>query len=139
MNPQITMFGQTAAPVIADNGAQIATSTTASRAAAVSPEAVAAADAAARRWRSVEEGPAPAGSDRHRRMFSQVMRETFNPYKPAVIPWPVLDPEARQRLVSLPIWDTAVQVEGRARLRIRSFTRTVEDPVVRDALDLMGF
>ncbi|TSD82844.1 ferritin-like domain-containing protein [Mycobacterium sp. KBS0706] len=102
-------------------------------------EAVAAADAAARRWRFDEDGAAPAGSDRHKRMFSQVMRETFNPYKPAVIPWPVLDPEAQQRLVSLPIWDTAVQVEGRARLRIRSYARTVQDPAVREALELMGF
>jgi len=103
------------------------------------PEAVAAADAAARHWRFAEDGPAPAGSDRHKRMLTQVMRETFNPYKPAVIPWPVLDPEARQRLVSLPIWDTAVQVEGRARLNIRSFARMVQDSAVREALELMGF
>ena len=102
-------------------------------------EAVAAADAAARHWRLDEDGAASAGSDRHKRMFSQVLRETFNPYKPAVIPWPVLDPEARQRLISLPIWDTAVQVEGRARLRIRSYALTVQDPPVREALELMAF
>lgn len=139
MNPQIVTLGQPAASAIGDSGAQIATSTTAVRAAAATPEAVAAADAAARHWRFAEDRPAPAGSDRHRRMFSQMMRETFNPYKPAVIPWPVLDPEARQRLISLPIWDTAVQVEGRARLCIRSFARSVQDPAVREALELMGF
>ncbi|MGK9236038.1 ferritin-like domain-containing protein [Inquilinus limosus] len=108
-------------------------------AAAATPEAVAAADAAARRWRFAEDGPARPGSDRHKRMLSRVMRETFNPYKPAVIPWPVLDPEARQRLITLPIWDTAVQTEGRAKMRIRSFARTVQDPAVREAVELMAF
>jgi len=58
------------------------------------------------------------GDDAYRAMFSRMLLATFNPYQPAVIDWPVLDPEARQRLISLPIWDSAVQTEGRARLRI---------------------
>jgi hypothetical protein len=72
-------------------------------------------------------------------MFARMLLDTFNPYKPAVIEWPKLDPEARQRLISLPIWDIAVQTEGRARLRILSYARTIEDKVLREAFELMGF
>ncbi len=45
----------------------------------------------------------------------------------------------RARLVGLPIWNIAVQTEGRARLRILSYSRTVQDDTLRDALELMGF
>ena len=68
-----------------------------------------------------------------------MLLDTFNPYKPAVIEWPALDAEARQRLISLPIWDIAVQTEGRARLRILSYARAVADPPLRQALDAHGF
>ena len=44
-----------------------------------------------------------------------MLLDTFNPYKPAVIDWPKLDAAARERLVSLPIWDIAVQTEGKAQ------------------------
>jgi len=72
-------------------------------------------------------------------MFSRMLLDTFNPYKPAVLKWPELEPEARERLVSLPIWNIAVQTEGRARLRVLSYARTVRDPLLRQAFDLMGF
>lgn len=72
-------------------------------------------------------------------MFSRMLLDTFNPYKPAVIDWPVLEPEARERLIALPIWDIAVQTEGRARLRIRSYARRVLDALLREALELMAF
>jgi hypothetical protein len=42
------------------------------------------------------------------------------------------------RVTSLPIWDIAVQTEGRASIRVESFARTVEDPLLRSALDLDG-
>ncbi|HTW29779.1 MAG TPA: ferritin family protein [Acetobacteraceae bacterium] len=99
----------------------------------------AAADHASRFWRFAEAGPVRMGDDRHRRMLARVLLDTFNPYKPAVIRWPELAPDARQRLVSLPIWDIAVQTEGRARLRIRSFSRQVRDPLLREAFELMAF
>ena len=56
---------------------------------------------------------------------------TFNPYKPAIIDWPVLDAEARERLVSLPIWDIAVQTEGKARQRMLSYAASLADPLAR--------
>jgi hypothetical protein len=98
-----------------------------------------AADHAARNWRYASSRRIHLGDDEHRSMFAHMLLDTFNPYKPAVIEWPKLDPEARQRLISLPIWDIAVQTEGRARLRILSYARTIEDQQLREALELMGF
>ena len=55
------------------------------------------------------EGPVRIGSDAHKVLFCRTLLDTFNPYKPAVIDWPTLDDETRDRLVKLPIWDIAVQ------------------------------
>ena len=57
-----------------------------------------------------------------------MLLDTFNPYKPAVIDWPKLDAEARDRLVSLPIWDIAVQTEGRASLSVLTYA-AVTSPI----------
>ncbi|MGC8469525.1 MAG: ferritin-like domain-containing protein [Acetobacteraceae bacterium] len=100
---------------------------------------IAAADHASRCWDFPEPGRIRRGSPAQRTMFSRMLIETFNPYKPSVIAWPVLDDAAKQRLTSLPIWDIAVQTEGRARLRMLSFARTVRDPLVREALELNGW
>jgi hypothetical protein len=101
--------------------------------------AVAAADEAARFWTFPTGGRLPPGKDEHKAMFCRMLLETFNPYKPAVIAWPELDTQARARLVNLPIWDIAVQTEGRARLRMLSYARTATDPLVRQALELNGW
>ena len=100
---------------------------------------VAEADRAARIWQGAEKGPVRLGSDMHRAMFSQMLLDTFNPYKPAVIDWPALDDEARNRLVSLPIWDIAVQTEGKAKLRVMTYADEVSDPLLRKAVELNGF
>ena len=100
---------------------------------------IAAADTAARHWGYPEPGPVTPGEEKHMRMLSRMLLDTFNPYKPAVIDWPVLDAEARARVTSLPIWDIAVQTEGRAGLRVKSFAATVQMQPLREAFDLMGF
>ncbi|AJX34910.1 hypothetical protein BG90_5025 [Burkholderia oklahomensis C6786] len=76
------------------------------------------------------------GSDTHKQMFCRMLLDTHNPYKPAVIDWPPLEPEALRRLTSLPIWDIAVQTEGRASIRVATFASTVRDPLLREALDM---
>jgi hypothetical protein len=48
----------------------------------------------------------------------------------------VLDPEARNRLTALPIWDIAVQTEGRASIRVSTYATTVQDPLLREAIDM---
>jgi len=84
-------------------------------------------------------GPIRFGSDAHKTLFCRTLLDTFNPYKPAVIDWPKLDSEARDRLVSLPIWDIAVQTEGRARLHVATYAATISDPLLRKAIELNAF
>lgn len=95
-----------------------------------------AAEENTRQWHSRVDGIFSPGSDIHRREVCRMFRETFNPYRPAVLNWPVLAPEALQRIVSLPIWDIAVQTEGKARLRMAAYAKTLSDPDMRNALAL---
>lgn len=89
-----------------------------------------------RRWQSRLDGPLVPGTDRHRIETCRMFRDTFNPYRPAVLDWPALEPETLRRIVSLPIWDIAVQTEGKARLRMAAYAKTLPDPDMRDALAL---
>jgi hypothetical protein len=84
-------------------------------------------------------GPIRLGTDAHKALFCRTLLDTFNPYKPAVIDWPKLDSEARNRLVELPIWDIAVQTEGRARLNVASYAAVTQDPLLRKAIELNAF
>jgi hypothetical protein len=85
------------------------------------------------------EGPIKVGSEAHKLLFCRTLLNTFDPYKPAVIDWPKLDAEPLSRLVSLPIWDIAVQTEGRARLNVASYAAVTADPLLRKAIELNAF
>jgi hypothetical protein len=98
--------------------------------------AIDAAEQNTRQWHSQVDGPLGPGSDVHRREVCRMFRETFNPYRPSVLDWPTLEPEALQRIISLPIWDIAVQTEGKARLRMAAYAKTLSDPDMRNALAL---
>lgn len=101
--------------------------------------AVRAADRAARIWNADEPGPIAVGSEAHKAAFCRMLLETHNPYKPSIIDWPVLDAEARERLVNLPIWEIAVQTEGKARLRVLSYAAMVDDTLLQQAVELDAF
>lgn len=88
---------------------------------------------------TLPEGPVRPGSEAHKVLFCRTLLDTHNPYKPAVIDWPKLDDEARGRLTSLPIWDIAVQTEGRARLNVATYAATIRDPLLRKAVELDAF
>jgi hypothetical protein len=88
---------------------------------------------------SIPEGPIRIGSEAHKHLFCRTLLDSFNPYKPAVIDWPKLDPQVRDRLTSLPIWDIAVQTEGRARLNVASYAAVTCDPLLRRAIELNAF
>ena len=60
---------------------------------------VEAADRAAREWKASGVDPIPPGSDAHKVAFCRMLLDTHNRYKPAIIDWPTLEPEARDRLV----------------------------------------
>jgi hypothetical protein len=114
-------------------GLQLATDRT------TDPALIAAADHASRHWVSSEPGRIRPGSEAHKLMATRMFRETFNPYKPTIIDWPNLGAEEQARLVSLPIWDIAVQTEGKARIRMASYANSLSDPAWRGALELNGW
>ena len=101
--------------------------------------AVRAADRAARIWAADEPGPIAVGSEAHKAAFCRMLLDTHNPYKPSIIDWPALDDAARERLVNLPIWDIAVQTEGKARLRVLSYAKRIDDRLLQQAIELDGF
>jgi hypothetical protein len=96
-------------------------------------------DETARRWTAPAGGGIRPGSDGHKVAFCRMLLDTHNPYKPAVVDWPKLDEAARKRLVALPIWDIAVQTEGKASIRVLSYGEAIADPLLRDAVALNGF
>jgi hypothetical protein len=96
--------------------------------------AVVTADFNARHWNFPSPGPIRPGTDAHFQMLTQLLKATYNPYKPAVLNWPILDAETLARITSLPIWDIAVQTEIKAAMRIEGFAATVKSPALRDAL-----
>jgi len=99
------------------------------------PPDVVAADYAARHWTWSVPGVLLIGSDAHRDASCCMFRDTFNPYRPSIIDWPELSPDALARLTGLPIWDIAVQTEGKARLRMSAYGKSLADPVWREAIE----
>ena len=93
---------------------------------------------------AVAHWPAPEavirlGSDGHKTLFCRTLLDTHDPYRPAVIDWPVLDAVTRDRIVSLPIWDIAVATEGRASMNVATYAEQVADPLLRAAIDMNAF
>jgi hypothetical protein len=97
------------------------------------------ADHAARNWTAAAAGSIILGSEAHKHAFCRMLLDTHNPYRPSVVDWPILEPQARDRLVSLPIWDIAMQTEGNATLRVLTYAKTVTDPLLRAAIEIAGF
>jgi len=106
--------------------------------ASVDESALADQHAALRHWTHDTPGLIRIGSDEHREMFCRMLLDTHDPYRPAVLDWPKLEPDALRRLTSLPIWDIAVQTEGRASIRVKTYAATLTDPLLRAAIEMDG-
>jgi hypothetical protein len=79
------------------------------------------------------------GSEAHLRLFCLELLETHDPYKPAVIDWPRLDEETRHKITSLPIWDIAVQTEGRASMNVKVYGERLEQGLLKEAVEMDAF
>jgi hypothetical protein len=84
-------------------------------------------------------GPVRLGSDEHLLLFSRMLLDTHDPYRPALIEWPQLEPDVRDKIVSLPIWDMAVQTEGRTGMFVKTFAATVREPLLKSAVEMDAF
>jgi hypothetical protein len=96
--------------------------------------AEATADFNMRNWTYAKPGPIRVGTPEHLEMLTELLHATYNPYKPAVLDWPKLEPETQKRITALPIWDMAVQAENKAGARIEFFSQTIKDKKLRAAL-----
>jgi hypothetical protein len=90
-------------------------------------------------WRGPREGRVRPGSDEHKELFCRMLLDTYDPYKPAVIEWPVLDPDALARLTGLPFWDIAVETELQTSMAMQVIADDTADPLIREALSLNAF
>lgn len=89
---------------------------------------------------AVPDGRIKLGSPEHKALFCRTLLETHDPYRPALIDWPELEPETRDKIVSLPIWDIAVQTEGRTGLYVAVFGETIKDDrLLRHAIEMDAF
>ena len=97
------------------------------------------AEQALKRWDWSGKGSVRPGSPEHRELFCRMLLDTYDPYKPAVIPWPQLAPDALARLKALPFWDIAVQTESHTSMRMQVAADATPDPLIREAIALNAF
>ena len=90
-------------------------------------------------WRFAREGRIRPGSDGHKQLFCRMLLDTFDPYKPAIIPWPALAPDALARLVALPFWDIAVETELHTSRNMQAIADATDDRLIREAIALNAF
>ena len=79
------------------------------------------------------------GSEAHKKLLCDFFIESHDPYKPAELPWPDLDPDARQRLAALPIWDEAVATEADTALKVVTLGQVEPDPLMGEAIRMQGY
>jgi hypothetical protein len=85
------------------------------------------------------EGRIRLGSKEHLMLMSRTLLDTHDPYRPAILDWPKLDPDTEAKIKSLPIWDIAVAVEERAGVNVRTFAEQVDEPLLRAAVEMDAF
>jgi hypothetical protein len=78
------------------------------------------------------------GTLQHKELFCSTFIKTHEVYEPSEIAWPVLEDVYLQRLRAIPFWGTARAVESRAGIMVDEFARTIEDPVIREAMQVQA-
>jgi hypothetical protein len=78
------------------------------------------------------------GTPEHRDLFCRTFIDGHIPYEPEDLPWPNLEPKYLERLRSLPFWGVARAMEQKAGVMVTSFARTLDDPVIREAVAVQG-
>ena len=79
------------------------------------------------------------GTDEHKELFCREFLETHTPFKPEELDWPELTEETLKKLKGFPIWEYAIYTESRVGLKLSSYAKVVEDPLLREAIELQGY
>lgn len=78
------------------------------------------------------------GSNLHKTLFCSNYVNTYKEFDPERLPWPELNASELERMRRVPFWQEILYTEMRAITIIDAFSATVADPLIREALDLMG-
>jgi len=78
------------------------------------------------------------GSEAHKELFCRSFLESHQVYEPENLPWPEINASELEALRSVPFWKQALKVEQKAGIMVSAFAATIEDPLVREAIDLQG-
>ncbi len=78
------------------------------------------------------------GSNLHRDLFCRTFVDTHRAFEPETLPWPELDGKHLARLRSFPFWSYARSIEARAGRMVTAFARTIDDPLIREAIAVQG-
>jgi hypothetical protein len=78
------------------------------------------------------------GSIAHRDLFCRTFIETHLPFEPEGLPWPKLEPRYVDLLRAFPFWSFARSMEQEADRMIATFSKTLNDPVIREAVELQA-
>lgn len=79
------------------------------------------------------------GSPEHKRLFCESFMETHDPFDPEEMSFPEIDADSHARLVSLPVWDEAVNTERETARKVQLMAQFEPDLQVREAIALQGF
>ena len=79
------------------------------------------------------------GSIAHRDLFCQTFIASHKAFEPETLPWPVLDLKYVDLLRAFPFWSFARSMEQEADRMIATFAKTLDDPVIREAVELQGY
>ena len=79
------------------------------------------------------------GSIEHRDLFCKTFLDSHKPFEPEDLPWPDLAITYTDLLRAFPFWSFARSMEQEADRMIALFAQTIDDPVIREAVELQGY
>jgi hypothetical protein len=79
------------------------------------------------------------GSIEHRDLFCKTFLDSHKPFEPETLPWPVLEPKYLDVLRAFPFWSFARSMEQEADRMIATYAKTLDDPIIREAVELQGY
>lgn len=78
------------------------------------------------------------GSEAHKELFCRDFIASHQAYEPEQLPWPDLESADLQRLRAVPFWEEVLHTERAAGAKVNAYAATIQDPLIREAVDLQG-
>lgn len=79
------------------------------------------------------------GSEPHKELFCRDFIASHRRFEPKELPWPKLSDAELARLRAVPFWQEVFHTERRAGAIVQAFAKTIDDPLLREAVDLQGY